>query len=46
MMLRDIRWGSGPGDAQSKERFGALLARHSTAGLHGYLLCGAAGGKP
>lgn len=38
MMLRAIRWGSGPRDAQSKGRFGALLGRHSIAGLHNCLL--------
>lgn len=29
-------------DAQSKERFGTLLARHSRSGLHHCLLCGVA----
>lgn len=39
MMLRAIRWRSGPRDAQSKGRFGTLLARHSC------LLCGVTEGE-
>lgn len=40
MMLRDIRWGSGPRDVQSKGRFGTPLAGHSRVRLHNCLLCG------
>lgn len=40
MMLRDIRWESGPRDVQRKGRFGTIVVRHSRAWLHNCLLCG------